>query len=76
MSSSATSVSHKEIDEDMVGILGPHSCSHPHTYNIVNQLNAELRRGRLSLEDDPRRRAVSVSTLETIANMHVVMSSD
>ncbi|XP_041369556.1 protein GVQW3-like [Gigantopelta aegis] len=57
----------KEIHEDMVITVGEDAPS----YSMVKTWAAEFKRGRESLEDDTRLgRPVTVTTQETIANIH------
>ncbi|XP_041349335.1 protein GVQW3-like [Gigantopelta aegis] len=60
----------KEIHEDMVVTLGEDAPS----YSMVKKWAAEFKRGRESLEDDPRPgRPVTVTTQETIAKIHDII---
>ena len=47
-----------------------------HSYSMVKKWDAEFKRGRDSLEDDPCRRSVTVTTQETIAKIHDVVMAD
>ena len=47
------------------------------SYNIVKKWDAEFKRDRVSLEDEPRRRRpVTVTTQETIANINDIITSN
>ena len=62
-----------EVHEDMVATLGEDAPS----YTIVKKWAAEFKRGRESLEDDPRPgRRVTVTTPETIAKIHDIIMAD
>ena len=62
-----------EVHEDMVATLGEDAPS----YVMVNKWAAEFKRGRESLEDDPRPgRPVTVTTPETIAKIHDIIMAD
>ena len=66
-------LSPKDIHEDMVATLGEHAPS----YSMVKKWAAEFKRGRESLEDDPRPgRSVTVSTRETIDKIHDMILAD
>ena len=63
----------KEIHADMVVALGENGPS----YSMVKKWAAEFKRGRESLEDDPRqRRPVTVTTQDTIAKIHDTIMAD
>src|SRR6476619_5411601 len=66
-------LSPKEIHEDMTATLGEDAPS----YSMVKKWAAEFKRGRQSLEDDPRPgRSVTVSTRETIDKIHDMILGD
>ena len=47
------------------------------SYNMVKKWDAEFKRDRVSLEDEPRRRKpVTVTTQETIANINDIITAD
>ena len=62
----------KEIHEDMVVTLGENT----HSYSMVKKWDAEFNCGRDNLEDDPRRRLVTVTTKEIIAKIHDIIMAD
>ena len=60
----------KDIHNDMVGKGAP-------TYATVKRWLAEFKRGRQSLEDDPRPgRPVTVATPETVNKVHDIVMTD
>ncbi len=66
-------LSPKEVHEDMVETLGEGAPS----YSMVKKWAAEFKRGRESLEDDPRSgRPVTVTTQEVIDKIHDMISAD
>ncbi|XP_040923305.1 chromobox protein homolog 1b isoform X1 [Toxotes jaculatrix] len=66
-------LSPKEVHEDMVATLGEGAPS----YSMVKKWAAEFKRGRESLEDDPRPgRPVTVTTQETIDKIHDMILTD
>lgn len=66
-------LSAKEIFEDMVNTLGESAPS----YSMVKKWTAEFKRGRDSLEDEPRSgRPPTASTSETIEKIHDMLLSD
>ena len=63
----------KKVHEDMVATLGEDAPS----YSTVKKWAAEFKRGRDSLEDDPRPgRLVTVTTQETIDKIHDMILED
>ena len=66
-------LSPKEIHKDMQATLQDNAPS----YTMVKKWSAEFKRGRKSLEDDPRpRRPVNVSTKANIDKIHDMLLSD
>ena len=66
-------LSPKDIYEDMVTTLGEGAPS----YSMVKKWAAEFKRGRQSLEDDPRpARPATVSTRESIDKIHDMILGD